>query len=93
MSGTSWEEAESIPIDETEQWVKDWGGRLSKDFSAEMSERVSVNSKSIYTVMREACAILDWLLCEEQYHRHLTIKVREELAELLRIIDGTDEQV
>ncbi|MBQ6983003.1 MAG: hypothetical protein IJQ15_11320 [Synergistaceae bacterium] len=79
--------------EDTEQWVKDWGERLSKDFSEDMSERVSENSKSIYTVMRETCAILDWLLCEEQYHVHLTIKVRDKLAKLLRMIDGTDEQV
>lgn len=83
---------ETTPED-TAQWLENWGRRLSKNFSGDMSERISENAKSIYTVMRETCAILDWLLCEENYHVHLTLQVREKLAKLLRMIDGTDEQV
>lgn len=79
--------------EDTAVFLENWGKRLSKGFSEDMHRRVCDNSKSIYTVMREVCAVLDWLLCEETYHVQLTAKIRERLARILRIIDGADEQV
>ena len=81
--------------DENPEYLEDWDKRLSVAFSGDMHRRMCgrENSRSVYTVMREACAVLDWLLCEEEYHRGLTVQVREKLARLLRTIDGADEQV
>lgn len=77
--------------DENPEYLEDWDKRLSVAFNGDMHRRICGNSKSIYTVMRETCAVLDWLLCEEEYHRGLTVQVREKLARLLRTIDGADE--
>ena len=92
MSESLRDEVLSRTNETTTQFLEGWGKRLSKDFSEDMSERINRNSKSIYTVMRETYAILDWMLNEEQYHVNLTKKVYEELAKLLRTIDGTNEQ-
>ncbi|MBR0167392.1 MAG: hypothetical protein IJQ08_01830 [Synergistaceae bacterium] len=75
------------------KFLDDWDKRLSKGFSGEMHRRLCDNSKPIYTVMREGCAVLDWLLCEETYHVQLTTQIRERLAKILRIIDGANEQI
>ena len=77
----------------SEDFARSWGERLSEGFTENMHRRVCENSKNIYTVMRETCAILDCLLCEEVYHEGLTVQVRGKLARLLRMIDGADEQV
>ena len=74
-------------------FLKDWDKELSKSFSGEIHKRLCDNSQLIYTVMREGCAVLDWLLCEETYHVQLTMQIREKLAKILRIIDGADEQI
>ena len=79
--------------EDTTKFLDDWDKRLSKGFSGEMHKRLCDNSKPIYTVMREVCAVLDWLLCEETYHVGLTAEIREKLARILRIIDGADEQI
>lgn len=72
--------------------VADWDKKFSALFTEGMHERICSNSKQIYVVMREVCPILDMLLVEEDYDRPLTIEVRERLAHMLRVIDGTEAQ-
>ena len=70
--------------------VADWDKKFSTLFTEGMHERICSNSKRVYVVMLEVCPILDMMLVEEEYDRPLTIEVRERLARMLRVIDGTE---
>ena len=73
-------------------FVADWDRKFSALFTVGMHGRICGNSKQIYVLMREVCPILDMLLVEEKFHKPLTIEVRERLARMIRVIDGTEEQ-
>ena len=72
------------------RFIADWDRKFSTLFTEGMHERICGNSKQIYVLMREVCPILDMLLVEENFHKPLTIEVRERLARMLRVIDGTE---
>ena len=78
-------------MNKTLEFIAELDRKFSALFTDEMHERICGHSQQIYVVMREVCPILDMLLVEGNYHEELTIGVREKLARLLRMIDGSEE--
>ena len=74
------------------KFVADWDKKFSALFTDGMHERICGNTKQIYVLLREVCPILDMMIIEENYHRPLTIEIREKLARMLRVIDGMEAE-
>ena len=74
------------------KFVADWDKKFSALFTDGMHERICSKTKQIYVLMRDVCPILDMLIVEENYDRPLTIEIREKLARMLRVIDGTEAE-
>lgn len=69
-----------------------WEYNFSSMFTYDMRGRVCDNAKEIYVIMRETCLIVDRLLFQETFQDTLTLKIRENLAHMIKVIDGQEVQ-
>ena len=70
-----------------------WDKKFSVPFTEVMHERICDNSEQIYVLLREICPILDMMISKDNEPNPSTIEIRQELAHMLRVINGTDWQV